>query len=84
MLKSFTFIEQNGLQRYNLEAPKAMVPEALASVGNASIRGFYGSALRAICAFSEGAQYGREEYRQNAYRSRRRSRRQMEAVSLAS
>ena len=56
---------------YNFEALKAMVPEALASVSNASIRGFCRLALRAIDAYSAGVQYGMEEFKQNAYKSHR-------------
>ena len=41
-----------------------MVPEMkyLASVSNASIRGFYGLALREIDAYSAGVLYGTEEF----------------------
>ena len=49
---------------YNFEALKAMVPETLASVSNASIRGL---ALRAIDAYSAGVWYGAEEFKQNVY-----------------
>ena len=56
---------------YNFEALKAMVPEALAPVSNASIRGFYRLALRAIDAYSAGVQYGMEELKQNVYKSHR-------------
>ena len=44
---------------YNFEALKATVPEALASVSNASIRGFYRLALRAIDAYSACVRMGR-------------------------
>ena len=51
-LPNVTDVEQNGLQGkivgYNFEALKATVHEALTSVSNASIRGFYRLALRAI------------------------------------
>ena len=50
---------------------KATVPEALASVSNASICGFYRLALRAIDAYSAGVQYGMEEFKQNVYKSHR-------------
>ena len=56
---------------YNFEALKATVPEALASVSNASIRGFHRLALRAIDAYSAGVQYGMEEFKQNVYKSHR-------------
>ena len=56
---------------YSFEALKATVPEALASVSNASIRVFYRLALRAIDAYSAGARYGTEELRQNVYKSHR-------------
>ena len=46
---------------YNSEALKATVPEALASVSNASIRGFYRLALRANDDYSAGVRYGAEE-----------------------
>ena len=48
---------------YNFEALKATVPEALASVSNASIRGLYRLALRAIDAYSAGVRYGTEEFK---------------------
>ena len=44
------------LWSYDVEALKATVPEALALVSNASIRGFYRLELRAI-AYSTGMQY---------------------------
>ena len=47
------------------------MPETLASVSNASIRGFYRLALRAIDAYSAGVQYGMEEFKQNVYKSHR-------------
>ena len=47
-----------------LEALKATVPETLTSVSNASIRGFYRLALRAIDAYSAGVRYGAEEFKQ--------------------
>lgn len=56
---------------YDFEALKTMVPEALASVTNASIRGFYRLALRAIDAYSAGVQYGTEEFKQTVYKSHR-------------
>ena len=46
---------------YGFGALKATVPDALASVRSASIRGFYWSALRAIDAYSAGMQNGVEE-----------------------
>ena len=48
-----------------------MVPEAIASVRNASIRGFYRLAAHTIDAYSAGLRYGTEEFKHNAYRSRR-------------
>ena len=45
------------LWSYDFEALKSTVPEALASVSNASIRGLYRLALRAIDAYSTGMQY---------------------------
>ena len=56
---------------YNFEALKPMVPEALASVNNASICGFYRLALCAIDAYSAGVQYGIKEFKQNVYKSHR-------------
>ena len=58
---------------YNFEAMKACatVPEALASVSNASIRGFYRLALRTIDAYSAGVRHGTEEFKQNVYKSHR-------------
>ena len=56
---------------YNFEALKSTVPEALASVTDASIRGFYKLALRAIDAYAAGVQYGTEEFRSNVYKSHR-------------
>ena len=50
---------------YDFEALKAIVPEALASVSNASIRGFYRLAIRTIDAYSAGMQYGAEEFKQS-------------------
>ena len=55
----------------HFEALKATVPETLASVSNASIRGFYRLALRAIDAYSAGVRYGMDEFKQNAYKSHR-------------
>ena len=54
-----------------LEALKATVPEALASVTSASIRGFYRLALRAIDVYSAGVQYGTAEFKQTVYKSHR-------------
>ena len=56
---------------YNFEALKATVPEALASVSNASIRGFYRLALRPIDAYPAGVQYGTEEFGRGVYESHR-------------
>jgi hypothetical protein len=56
---------------YSFQALKAIVPEALASVSNASIRGFYRLALRAIDAYSAKITYGTEAFRQTVYRSHR-------------
>ena len=56
---------------YGFEARKATVPEALASVTSASIRGFYRLALRAIDAYSAGVQYGTAEFKQTVYKSHR-------------
>ena len=56
---------------FNFEVLKAIVPEALASVKSASIRGFYRLALRAIDAYSAGVQYGTEEFKQKVYKSHR-------------
>ena len=47
------------------------MPEALASISNASIRGFYRLALRAINAYSADVQYGIEELKQNVYKPHR-------------
>ena len=68
ILSNATGVEQNGLQGktwVQLEALKATVPEVLALVSNASIRGFYRLALRAIDAYSAGVRYGTEEFKQN-------------------
>ena len=43
------------------------MPEALASVTNASIRGFYRLAVRTIDAYSAGLSYGTEEFKHNVY-----------------
>ena len=51
--------------RYNFEALKATVPEALASVNSASICGLYRLALRAIDAYSARGQCGAEEFKQD-------------------
>ena len=48
---------------YNFEAPKTTTPEALTSVSNASTRGFYRLALRAVDAYSAGAQCRTEEFK---------------------
>ena len=53
---------------YDFEALKATVPEALALVTNASIRGFYRLAVRTIDAYSAGLCY---EFKRNVYRSHR-------------
>jgi hypothetical protein len=71
-----TGVELNGLQekivgRYDFEALKKTVPEALASVTNASIRGFHRLALRDIDAYSAGVQYGTEEFKRTVYKSHR-------------
>ena len=60
-----------GKCEYNFEVLKATVPEALASVSNASICGFYRLALRAIDTYSAGVQYVAEEFKQNVYKSHR-------------
>ena len=56
---------------YDFEALEKTVPEALASVTNASIRGFYRLAVRTIDAYSAGLCYGTEEFKHNVYRSHR-------------
>ena len=56
---------------YDFEALKAMVPKALASVTNASIRGSYRLAVRTIDAYSARVCYGTEELKRNVYRSHR-------------
>ena len=56
---------------YDFEALKATVPEALASVTNASIRGFFRLAQRAIDAYSAGLQYRTSEFKQTVYKSHR-------------
>ena len=74
ILLSATDVKQNGLQEKivdDFEALKATVPEALASVTNASIRGFYRLAVRTIDAYSAGLRYGTEEFKQNVYKSHR-------------
>jgi len=53
---------------YDFEALKATVPEALASVTEASIRGFYKLALRTIDAYSAGIQYGTAEFKNTVYK----------------
>ena len=71
---SATSAEQSGLQGKivdDFEALKATVPEVLASVTNASIRGFYRLAVRTINAYSAGLCYGTEEFKHNVYRSHR-------------
>ena len=47
---------------YDFEALKTTVPEALTSVTNASIRGFYRLAVRTIDAYSAGLCYRTEEF----------------------
>ena len=47
------------------------MPEALASVTNASISGFYRLAVRTIDAYSADLRYGTEEFKQNVYKSHR-------------
>ena len=74
ILLSATGVKQNGLQEKivdDFEALKATVPEALASVTNASIRGFYRLAVRTIDFYSAGLRYGTEEFKQNVYKSHR-------------
>ena len=63
---------------YDFEALKATVPEALASVTNAFIRGFYRLAVRTIDAYSAGLCYGTQEFKHNVYKSHR----QVEAGAL--
>ena len=46
------------------------MPEALASVSNASIRGFYRLALRVIDAYSAGVRYGMKEFKKKMYINR--------------
>ena len=53
--------------RFNFEALKATVPEALASVNNVSFRDLYRLALRTIDAYSVGGQYRAEDFKQNVY-----------------
>ena len=53
---------------YDFEALKA---KALASVTNASIRGFYRLAVRTIDAYSAGLCYGTEEFKYHVFRSHR-------------
>ena len=53
------------------EALKATVPEALASVTNASIRGFCRLAVRTINTYSTGLCFGMEEFKHNVYKSHR-------------
>ena len=50
---------------YDFEALKATVPEALASVTNASIYSLYRLAVRTIDAYSAGLCYGTEEFKHN-------------------
>ena len=47
------------------------MPEALASVTNASIRGFYRLAVRTTDTYSAGLCHGTEEFKHNVYRSHR-------------
>ena len=56
---------------YDFEALKTTVPEALASVTNASIRGFYRLAVCTIDAYTTSLHYGTEEFKQNVYKSYR-------------
>ena len=56
---------------YDFDALKETVPKALESVTEASIRGFYRLALRAIDAYSAGFQYGTTEFKQTVYKSNR-------------
>ena len=63
-----TDAEQNGLQGKivdDFEALKATVPEALASLANAPICGFYRLAVRTIDAYSVGLCYAAEEFKHN-------------------
>ena len=62
---------------YDFEALKATMPEALASVTNASIRGFYRLAVCAIDAYFAGLFHGTEEFKHNVCRLHR----QVEAKS---
>ena len=68
-------MEPNGFKGncgYDFQAPKAVMPEALASGNNYSIRGFNKSALRDIDAYSAGTQYGVGEFKQIVYKSHRK------------
>ena len=62
------FMREN--REFDFEALKTKAPEALASVCNASVRGFYWLALRAIDAYSAGLQYG-TEFKQEVGKSHR-------------
>ena len=70
ILSSATGVEKmvcKGNCGYDFEAPKATVPGALASANNASVRGFYKLALRAIDAYSAGMQYGAKEFKKTIH-----------------
>ena len=68
ILLSATGVKQNGLQEKivdDFEALKATVPEALASLTNAPIRGFYRLAVRTIDAYSAGLCYATGDFKHN-------------------
>lgn len=48
---------------YDFQKLKTLVPEALASVSQSTIRGFYRKALRTIDAYRNGISYGTEEFK---------------------
>jgi hypothetical protein len=56
---------------YDFESLKTTIPEALASVTNAMIQGFYRLSLRAMDAYSAGVQFGTAEFHRTVYRSHR-------------
>ena len=62
---SATGAEQSSLQGKIVDMTLATVPEALASVINASLRSFYRLAVRTIDAYPADLCYGTEEFKHN-------------------
>ena len=56
----------------SLEGLRQTVPEALASVEQKTICGFFNRSMRIIEAYRDGLQYGCEEFKNRVYKAHRR------------